>query len=125
MLTGSSCFMNAHGLAIQGQPSRSWKRCFAAARGRGPVPKASCSSHVGSSCCYTKAVAEERAAATASVIKWTSWLTERPGSSLKRLHRFTRVATGWTESADSKGEEDESGEEDDLDGLSREQLLAI
>ena len=47
---------------------------------------------------------QEKAAATASVSKWTTWLTEGPSSSLKKLHRFSRVATGWTDSAQSKGE---------------------
>ena len=49
-------------------------------------------------------------AATASIVKWTAWLAEGPGASLKKLHRFSRVATGWTESAKSKGESDEIGE---------------
>ena len=34
------------------------------------------------------------------------------------------MATGWTQLADSKGEENELGDRDDLDGLSQEQLLA-
>ena len=41
------------------------------------------------------------------------------------MHRYTRIATGWTESACIKGDENETGERDDLDGLSEEQLLAI
>ena len=54
---------------------------------------------------------EENVAAAFSVVKWTSW--------------HTRVATGWTQSADSKGEENEVGDRDDLDRLSQELLLAI
>ena len=69
--------------------------------------------------------AQEKAAATASVIKWTTWLTEGPISSLKELYRFSRVATGWTAPAQSKGESEEVGERDDLDGLSREELAAL
>ena len=68
---------------------------------------------------------QEKAAATASVIKWAAWLTEGPSSSLKKLHRFSRVATGWTESARSKGEGDEIGERDDIDGLSSEEVEAF
>ena len=68
---------------------------------------------------------QEKAAATASVIKWTTWLTEGPSSSLKKLHRFSRVATGWIASAKSKGESDEVGERDEVDGLSKEELEAL
>ena len=68
---------------------------------------------------------QEKAAATASVIKRTTWLTEGPSSSLKRLHRFPRAATGWTEAAKSKGESDEIGERDDVDGFSKEALEAL
>ena len=62
---------------------------------------------------------QEKAAATASIIKWAAWLAEGPGNSLKKLHRFSRVATGWTESAKSKGESDEVG------GLPKEELEAL
>ena len=58
---------------------------------------------------------QEKAAATASIVKWTAWLAEGPGNCLKKLHRFSRVATGWTESAKCKGEGDEIGERDDVD----------
>ena len=68
---------------------------------------------------------QEKVAATASVIKWTTRLTEGSSSSLKKLHRFSRVATGWTESAKSKGQSDEIGERDDVDGLSKEELEAL
>lgn len=68
---------------------------------------------------------QEKAAVTASIINWTSWLAEGPGNSLKKLHRFSRVATGWTESAKSKGESDEVGERDDVDGSSKEELEAL
>ena len=35
------------------------------------------------------------------------------------------MATGWTESVESKGKSDEVEERDDLDGLSLEQLMAL
>ena len=68
---------------------------------------------------------QEKAASVASILKWTAWLAEGPGNSLKKLHRFSREATGWTESAVSKGENEEVGEDDDLDGLSKEELAAL
>jgi len=68
---------------------------------------------------------QEKAAAAASILKWTAWLAEGPGNSLKKLHRFSREATGWTESAKSKGEKEEVGEDDDIDGLSKEELEAL
>ena len=37
----------------------------------------------------------------------------------------TRTAAGWAESADSKGDDNEAGGRDDLDGLSQDQLQAI
>ena len=43
-----------------------------------------------------QAEAQEKAAATASVVKWTAWLAEGPGNSFKKLRRFSRVATCWT-----------------------------
>lgn len=70
-------------------------------------------------------MAEEHAASIASVLKWTSLLYEGLASGLRRQHRHTRTATGWTESADSKGDDNKAGNRDDLDGLSQEQLLAI
>ena len=72
-----------------------------------------------------QAGAEESAATTSSVVKWTSWLLDGPTNGLGRQHRHTRTATGWTQSAGSKGEEHEVGDRVDLDGLSQEQLLAI
>ena len=68
---------------------------------------------------------QEKAAAAASILKWTAWLAEGPGNSLKKLHRFSREATGWTESAKSKGVSDEIVEDDDVDGLSKEELEAL
>ena len=65
-----------------------------------------------------QAEAEERAAATAAVVKWSSWLREGPANGLRRQHQHTRVATGWTQAAVSKGEETEVGEREDMDGLS-------
>ena len=37
----------------------------------------------------------------------------------------TRIATGWAQPADSKGDESETGDRDGLDGLPQEQLQAI
>ena len=36
---------------------------------------------------------QEKAAATASIIRWIAWLVEGLRSSLKKLHRFSRAAT--------------------------------
>ena len=72
-----------------------------------------------------QATTQEDAASTASVLKWTSWLYEGPASGLRRQRRHTRTATGCTASADSKGDDIETGDRDDLDGLSQEQLQAI
>ena len=49
----------------------------------------------------------------------------RPTNRLNKLHRLSRVAIGWTESARSKGEDEEIGERDDLDGLSTDELEAL
>ena len=68
---------------------------------------------------------QEKAAAAASIVKWTAWLAEGLGNSLKKLHRFSREATGWTESAKSKGESEEIGDNDDVDGQSKEELEAL
>ena len=57
--------------------------------------------------------------------KWTSWWLEGPATGLGGVHRYTRIATGWTQSACSKGDENDTGERDDIDGLSEEQLDAI
>lgn len=72
-----------------------------------------------------QAPAEENAASTASVLEWTSSLFEGPANGLRRQHSHTRIATGWTQSADCIGEEHETGDRDDLDGLSHEQLQAF
>ena len=72
-----------------------------------------------------QAEVQEKAAAVASILKWAAWLAEGPGNSLKKLHRFSREATGWTESAKSKGESEEVGDDDDIDGLSKEELEAL
>ena len=61
-----------------------------------------------------QAEVQEKAAAAASIVKWTAWLAEGPGNNLKKLHRFSREATGWTESAKSKGESDETGDKKSL-----------
>lgn len=68
---------------------------------------------------------EERAARVASLVQWTIWLHEGPANGLSRQHRFTRLPTGWTQSAASSGKGNELGESDDLDGLSEDQLEAL
>ena len=62
-----------------------------------------------------QATTEENAASIASVLKWTSCLFEGPANGLSRQHRHTIIAAGWTQSADSKGDENETGGRDDLD----------
>ena len=68
---------------------------------------------------------EERAARAASLARWMSWLHEAPANGLRRKHRFTRVPTGWTQSARTSGNHNELGENDDLGGPSEDQLKAI
>lgn len=72
-----------------------------------------------------QAESEERAARAASLAQWMSWLHEGPANGLRRQHRFSRLPTGWMQSAESSGKGNELGENDDLDGLSEEQLEAI
>ena len=68
---------------------------------------------------------EERAARAASLVQWTIWLHEGPANGLSMQHRFTRLPTGWPQSAASSGRGNELGESDDLDGLSEDQLEAL
>ena len=39
---------------------------------------------------------EERAAQHAALMKWTQWIHEGPADGLRRQHRFSRNAKGWT-----------------------------
>ena len=68
---------------------------------------------------------EEAAAQLANIIDYKQWVESGPAGGLRRQHQFTRNATGWTETALGKGNLNELGELDDLDGLSDEQLEAI
>ena len=68
---------------------------------------------------------EEAAAQLANIQDYKLWVEGGSAGGLKRQHQFTRIATGWTETAISKGNENEVGEHDDLDGLSEEQIEAI
>ena len=45
-------------------------------------------------------------------------MREGPANGLRRQHRFTRVPSGWKQSAESSGKQFEFGEHDDLEGLS-------
>ena len=68
---------------------------------------------------------EEAAAQLASIQGYTLWIQGGAAGGLRRQHQFTRNATGWTETATGKGNQNELGEQDDLDGLSEEQVEAI
>ena len=68
---------------------------------------------------------EEAAAQLANIISYKLWVESGPAGGLRRQHQFTRNATGWTETALGKGNLNELGELDDLDGLSDEQIEAI
>ena len=72
-----------------------------------------------------QAEAEEKAARAASLARLQSWLRDGPANGLRRQHRFTRLPTGWTQSANNSGEGNELLGNDDLDGLSEDQLKAI
>ncbi len=68
---------------------------------------------------------EEAKAQLASITSYKVWLESGPASGLKRQHQFSRNAIGWTEAALDKGNQNEVGENDDLDGLSEEHIEAI
>ena len=68
---------------------------------------------------------EEAAAQLSNILDYKLWVEGGSAGGLKRQHQFTRIATGWTETALSKGNVDEVGEHDDLDGLSEEHIEAI
>ena len=61
---------------------------------------------------------EEVAAQKASMSRWLEWMRGGPAGGLRRQHRFTRVPTGWTESAACSGRDVTVGDNDDLEGLS-------
>ena len=74
------------------------------------------------------AVSEEVAAQAMSIKAWTKWIHEGPAAGLRRQHRFTRVADGWSPTARSSGIVGDVDGSDDIDledGLTTEQLEAI
>ena len=68
---------------------------------------------------------EEASAQLASIKSYQLWIESGSGSGLRRQHQFSRNAIGWTETALDKDKGNEVGEQDDLDGLSEEQIEAI
>ena len=68
---------------------------------------------------------EEAAAQLANIQSYKLWIVGGAADGLKRQRQFTRNATGWTDTALGKGNHNEVGEQDDLDGLSEEQIEAI
>ena len=66
---------------------------------------------------------EERAAQQISIMKWVTWIREGPAHGLRRQHRFTRNAGGWSPTEKSTGkvtETDVRDELDELEGLGRQ-----
>ena len=68
---------------------------------------------------------EEAAAQLANIKGYILWVGSGPAGGLRHQHQFTRVATGWTETALDKNNGNEIGDQDDLDGLSEVQIEAI
>ena len=68
---------------------------------------------------------EEAAAQLASIKGYVLWVNGGPAGGLRRQHQFTRIATGWTETALNKQNGNKLGDQDDLDGLSDVQIEAI
>ena len=68
---------------------------------------------------------EGAAAQLASIKGYILWVAGGPAGGLRRQHQFTRIATGWTETALNKQSGNELGNQDDLDGLSEAQIEAI
>ena len=68
---------------------------------------------------------EEAAAQLASIKGYILWVSSGPAGGLRRQHQFSRVPTGWTETALDKGSGNEIGDLDDLDGLSEIQIEAL
>ena len=58
---------------------------------------------------------EEAAAQAISITAWTKWIHEGPAAGLRRQHRFTRVADGWTPTAKSTGTLADVDENDEID----------
>ena len=56
---------------------------------------------------------------------YLEWISDGSGCGLKRQHQFSRNAIGWTETALDKGHCNDIDEQDDLEGLSEEQIEAI
>ena len=70
---------------------------------------------------------EERAAQQISMVKWVSWIRDGPNG-LKRQHRFSRNAGGWTPTQKSTGnvtDADLRDEVDDLQGLSMQDIIDL
>ena len=65
---------------------------------------------------------QERHAQRAQYLAWMTWLQEGPAAGLRRQHQFTKVKTGWVESALLQ----ETGNDDEAtcveDGVSLQQL---
>ena len=71
---------------------------------------------------------EERASQHSSLLKLAKWIHEGPAHGLRRQHRFSRRADGWSPTAKNTGIIDELGDGDELeglDGISEEQLKAL
>ena len=68
---------------------------------------------------------EEAAAQLASIVGYVLWVASGPAGGLRRQHQFTRIATGWTETALNKLNGNELGDQDDLEGLSESQIESI
>ena len=68
---------------------------------------------------------EEAAAQLANIKGYILWVASGPAGGLRRQHQFSRIATGWTETALDNGNGNEVGDQDDLDGLSEQQIEAI
>ena len=60
---------------------------------------------------------EERAAQQSALIKWTQWIHEGPADGLRRQHRFSRNAKGWTPTAKSSGVDAGIDVEDEVEGM--------
>jgi len=68
---------------------------------------------------------EAAAAQLANIIGYVQWVASGPAGGLRRQHQFTRIATGWTETALDKMSGNELGDQDDLEGLSESQIESI
>ena len=68
---------------------------------------------------------QEAAAQNSALNKWKVYLQEGPASGLRRQHQFTKVATGWTETAVAEGVPNTIGEYDEMSGFSQAQVDAL